>query len=525
MSRDASRDTVAPGTSATSRVAPSGETATSQGVANPGRFSYRQCYETTSEQQHQQEIASRDLQVSYACRCAARSTVSGAGDIVGSSSNATLFSQIIERASRAKQTGLRKELEQLCLRMLSEGGSSNSAHIAGGIIEAFATLDARAKLAFFEFLDRSLGLDPVRVLEAATRYAEDPVAERALEVQRVTEPPRQELLRRINRAPGGTAAIVAMRRDLLRVIGEHPQLRAVDSDFRHLLASWFNPGFLFLQRVDWQSPAALLEKIIRHEAVHAITDWSDLRRRLRPDRRCFGFFHPQLPGEPLIFVEVALLDAIPRSIGQVIGGDDDATAPVANARVAAFYSISNCEPGLRGVSLGNFLIKQVAEQLRRELPSLKRFCTLSPIPSFRAWLERLDIDRLPEAWQARARAGVSTAVRELRARHGTGLEALAAQAAAGALGDDDQRRLALCAGVFLACESTTGHADPVARFHLDNGARLERINAAADLTPKAIDESLGVMVNYLYDLDAIEANHERFVRGEVVRSRSIAGIT
>ena len=436
-----------------------------------------------------------------------------------------MFSQILERASRAKQSGLRKELEQLCLRVLSEAGSSNSAHIAGDIIDAYATLDATAKIAFFEFLDRALGLDPVLVLEAATRYAEDPVAERALELQQVTEPPRQELLRRINRAPGGTAAIVGMRRDLLHALGENPQLRAVDSDFRHLLASWFNPGFLFLQRVDWQSPAALLEKIIRHEAVHAIGDWSDLRRRLQPDRRLFGFFHPQLPGEPLIFVEVALLDAIPRFIGQVIGGDEAAATTVANPRVAAFYSISNCEPGLRGVSLGNFLIKEVAEQLRGELPSLKRFCTLSPIPAFRGWLEHLDVERLPEAWSARARTGVATALRELRVRHGPRLDALRTKAATGALGDDDQRRLAVCAAVFLACESTTSHADPVARFHLANGARLERINAAADLSPKAIDESLGVMVNYLYDLDAIEANHERFARGEVVRSRSLASIT
>jgi len=436
-----------------------------------------------------------------------------------------LFSQILERAGRAKQSGLRKELEQLCLRVLSEAGSSNSAHIAAGIIDAYATLDATAKIAFFGFLDRALGLDPVLVLEAATRYAEDPVAERALELQRVTEPPRQELLRRINRAPGGTAAIVGMRRDLLHALAENPQLRTVDSDFRHLLASWFNPGFLFLQRVDWQSPAALLEKIIRHEAVHAIGDWSDLRRRLQPDRRLFGFFHPQLPGEPLIFVEVALLDAIPRSIGQVIGSDEARATTAANPRVAAFYSISNCEPGLRGVSLGNFLIKEVAQQLRGELPSLKRFCTLSPIPAFRGWLEHLDVERLPEAWSARARTGVATALRELRVRHGPQLDALRAQAAAGALEEGDQRRLAVCAAVFLACESTTGHADPVARFHLANGARLERINAAADLSPKAIDESLGVMVNYLYDLDAIEANHERFARSEVVRSRSLASIT
>jgi malonyl-CoA decarboxylase len=449
--------------------------------------------------------------------------VSGAGDTDPKPGAATLFNHILERASRAKQAGLRRELTQLCLRMLSEAGSSNSAHIAGDIIESYATLGATERLAFFEFLDRSLGLDPAQVLAAATRYAQQPEAEHALELQRVTEPPRQELLRRINRAPGGTAAIVAMRRDLLRALAERPQLRAVDSDFRHLLSSWFNPGFLFLQRVDWESPAALLEKIIRHEAVHAIEDWSDLRRRLQPDRRCFGFFHPQLPGEPLIFVEVALLDAIPRSIEQVIG--DDVAAGDAQPRVAAFYSISNCEPGLRGVSLGNFLIKQVAEQLRRELPSLKRFCTLSPIPTFRGWLEALDVEALPKAWPERARAIVGAALRDLRARHGARLEALPSSVAAGALGDDDQRRLAQCAAIYLVCDSASARADPVARFHLANGARLERVNAAADLSPRAIDESLGVMVNYLYDLDAIEANHERFVRGEVVRSRSLGNLT
>ena len=435
-----------------------------------------------------------------------------------------MFNQILERASRVKQAGTLKDLEQLCVHMLSEAGTSNSAQIAASIIQAYAALDANSRLAFFRFLDSALGLDPEHVLAAAVRYAELPNAERALELQRVAEPPRQELLRRVNRAPGGTAAIVGMRRDLLGLLREHEQLRAVDSDFRHLLSSWFNPGFLFLQRVDWESPAALLEKIIRHEAVHAIRDWTDLRRRLQPDRRCFGFFHPQLPGEPLIFVEVALVDAIPRSIAQVIG-DKASGDGGGSPRVAAFYSISNCEPGLRGVSLGNFLIKRVAEQLHGELPSLKRFCTLSPIPTFRSWLVGVDMDRLPDTWPARARTALVAALGDLRARYGPTLTALADAARTGALSEDDQKRLAQCATLYIAYESTTPRGDAVARFHLDNGARLERVNAAGDLAPRAIDESLGVMVNYLYDLDDVEANHERFVRGEVVRSRRLSAIS
>lgn len=431
-----------------------------------------------------------------------------------------LLNQFFQRASKAKQAAAVKTLQQLCVRMLSEAGTANSAPIAAQIMQAYSALGEDSRLAFFQFLDTALGLDPERVLAAATRYSEKPDAERLLEVQRVTEPPRQELLRRINRVPGGTAAIVEMRRDLLKLLGEHPDLRAVDSDFIHLLSSWFNPGFLAMQRVDWESPAALLEKIIRHEAVHAIKDWTDLRRRLQSDRRCFGFFHPQLPGEPLIFVEVALLHTIPRSIGQLIG--DDASDPrVSQPRVAAFYSISNCEPGLRGVSLGNFLIKRVAEQLRRDLPSLRRFCTLSPIPSFRAWLVGLDTDALPDHWPADIRTGLGRALAALRGRYGGEMDGIAEAVRAGSLPEEDQTQLSQCAATFLAYESVTPRGDAVARFHLDNGARLERVNVNADPSPKGLRESIGVMVNYLYDLDAVEANHERFVGGEVVRSRRL----
>jgi malonyl-CoA decarboxylase len=435
-----------------------------------------------------------------------------------------ILTSLFQRSGKARIAAALKDLQQLCIRLLSEAGTANSASIAAEAVAAYSKLAPESRLAFFEFLDRALAPDSESVLRAAKAYAEQPDAEHVLELQRVVEPPRQELLRRLNRAPGGTAAIIAMRRDLLKALREEPRLRAVDSDFSHLLGSWFNPGFLDLQQVDWGSPAALLEKIIDHEAVHAITDWTDLRRRLQPDRRCFAFFHPQLPGEPLIFVEVALLYAIPRSIEQLIRVPA-AKESMVPPRVAAFYSISNCEPGLRGVSLGNFLIKRVAQELQAEMPMLKRFCTLSPIPGLRAWLSAVDTAALPDTWPAKLRSRLSSTVKALRARYGDDLEGLADAAGSRSLTAEDQARLALCAAIYLARVSVTPQGDPVARFHLDNGARLERVNVGADLSAKGLRESFGVMVNYLYDLGSIEANHERFMRGEAVSSREIAGMT
>jgi malonyl-CoA decarboxylase len=433
------------------------------------------------------------------------------------------FRSFFKRSDKTKTAAALRELQLLCYRLLSEAGTANSAAIASQVMVAYSTLPPESRAAFFEFLDSALAPDTQQVLRAAKAYAERQDAERVLELQRIVEPPRRELVRRINRAPGGTAAIVAMRRDLLKILAEHPGLRAVDRDFSHLLSSWFSPGFLNLQQVDWTSSAALLEKIIRLEAVHAIRDWTDLRRRLQPDRRCFAFFHPQLPGEPLIFVEVALVHAIPRSIEQLIGADVRGPAP-AQPRVAAFYSINNCEPGLRGVSLGNFLIKRVAQQLQAEMPTLKRFCTLSPITDLRTWLTAIDTGALPGTWPARLRGRFTTALAALRSRYGNDLDALAVAAGDRSLPAEDQARLAHCAAVFLARVSVTPQGDGVARFHLDNGARLERVNVNGDLSPKGLRESFGVMVNYLYDLGAVEANHERFVRGEAVCSSQIAAL-
>jgi len=407
-----------------------------------------------------------------------------------------------------------------CHRLLSERGEANSASIARDLVARFNKLPEDQRDTFFERLSTDFSPDPKAVLKSAQAYATDPNASNLIRLSQLAEPPRQELLRRINRMPGGTAGIVAMRHALLPRLPRQPELQALAADFQHLLSSWFNPGFLELQRVDWNSPAQLLEQIIRHESVHAIDGWDDLRRRLQPDRRCFAFFHPQLPGEPLIFVEVALLPDMPNAIAPLI--DKKATPlPPSQFKVAAFYSISNCQPGLRGVSLGNFLIKRVAETLAGELPQLRTFCTLSPMPGFAAWVKAGAVcDGLPRVRQQRldeTRAAVNAAC-------GGDLNRLASAPVLRSLPEDATEALQRLGAVYLACVSPTAQGDPVARFHLDNGARLERLNVCADLSPKGVRQSFGMMVNYLYDLQKVEVHHERFVRGEVAHSRAIAAL-
>jgi malonyl-CoA decarboxylase len=407
-----------------------------------------------------------------------------------------------------------------CKRLLSERGETNSMAIARGLVARIDTLQGWQLDAFFAYLARDLSPDPQTVLQAAQAYAEQRNARTLITLTQAAEPARQELLRRLNRTPGGTACILRLRRELLPRLRREPELAALEADLLHLLSSWFNPGFLKMQRVDWNAPAQLLEKIIQHEAVHAIDGWDDLRRRLMPDRRCFAFFHPQLPGEPLIFVEVALVPEMPATIAPLIAKASD-TMPADRFRVAVFYGISNCEPGLRGVSLGNFLIKSVAEQLHRELPRLKTFCTLSPIPGLADWLaQEPDFATLPGLRRSAA-ADLDEARDALKAHLGGPLSGL--QSAAALNGLDDERRAALMslAAAYLLYVSPTPAGDPVARFHLDNGARLERLNWAANLSPKGLKQSFGLMVNYRYDLDKVEASHEKFKQGEVARSRAV----
>jgi len=407
----------------------------------------------------------------------------------------------LTRKARADQ-GVGALLEA-CRRLVSERGQANVYALAQDVMARYRELPAARREAFFAALATEWSPAPEAVLAAAQRYAATPSADHLAALTAAVEPPRQELLRRINRAPGATPFLLAMRCDLLALRKGNPELAAVDADFLHLLSSWFNPGFLRLERVDWHASAALLEQLIEHEAVHEINGWHDLRHRLLPDRRCYAFFHPQLPDEPLIFVEVALVHDMAEAIAPLIDPAREMGDPE-RARTAVFYSISNCQPGLRGVSLGNFLIKRVASVLKAELPQLKTFCTLSPVPGFTRWLDAQAVETVPAKlrdWRATHAQPTADDVRALD-------KAL------------QQDLLRLCAR-FLVQGSHGPQADPVARFHLDNGARLERINWAADLSRKGVRQSLGLMVNYLYELDQVETRHQQFVERRVSHSSPV----
>lgn len=405
-------------------------------------------------------------------------------------------------------------------KLLSERGESNAASMASDLIENYKTLDDEQKTEYFLHLAEKFNPSPADVLSAAEMYAKDPTADNFVWLMKVSESPRQELLRRLNRAPGGTHMIINMRHQVLKLLAKKPELKAVDADMQHLLNSWFNPGFLKMHQVDWKSPAHILEKIIQHEAVHEIDGWDDLRRRLQPDRRCFSFFHPQLPDEPLIFVEVALVPDIPESIAPLV--DKKSEALESNQyKCAIFYSISNCQPGLRGVSMGNFLIKRVAESLKKEFPSLKTFCTLSPIPGFMEWLGShadLPLDHLKPAVLEKHQEAIKVFnLKEKswsdRLQNGWHPDLTSSK--------EKEALMALCA-IYLLYYSTRRGGNSVAKFHLGNGAKLHRINWSGDLSKKGIKQSAGLMVNYLYDLDKVEDNHERFVNGEVIYSRAVS---
>jgi malonyl-CoA decarboxylase len=378
-----------------------------------------------------------------------------------------------------------ERLAALLDTLISERGEASGASLARRAVALYRGLDAAGRQSFFEKLARDFSPDRDAVLAAAQAYHDDPSPPHLATLQRVSEPPRQEVFRRMNMAPGGTAALLDLRSELLALMKRQPELAAVDYDLSHLLGSWFNRGFLELRRIDWKTPASILEKLITYEAVHEIRGFPDLKRRLERDRRCFAFFHPALEDEPLIFVEVAFVNELPSDVGPILALESAVGEPK-RARCAVFYSITSCQPGLRGISFGNFLIKQVAADLHAELPNLKVFATLSPIPGLRAWVKR----RIGEVDPARR----------------ADLERLAAW--------------------YLTQEWEEGQAlDPVARFHLGNGARLERLNWSADASAKGIAQSFGLMVNYVYDLDDVEHNHEEYVnRHHVVASGAVEAL-
>lgn len=431
-----------------------------------------------------------------------------------------MFDSLKNAAQKIKAEHELEVLMRHCRRLLSARGEANSAVIAATALDAYRHLPDAAQLRFFELLADEFGPDPKAVLAAAQRYAATSNAESLLQLMQVAEPPRQELLRRLNRAPGATAVIVQMRHRLLRSLTTHPRLAAVEADFLHLLSSWFNPGFLELQQVDWNSPARLLEKIIHHEAVHAIDGWDDLRRRLLPDRCCYAYFHPQLPGEPLIFVEVALVPELPAAIAPLIA---KGSSPIEarHYKVAAFYSISNCQPGLRGVSLGNFLIKRVAERLQADYPSIRTFCTLSPMPGFVHWLDAPEADELASPKPA-VRERLVLARKHLQLDSVRMQERIAGGWTPESASVADREALLALASIYLCFAAPGAAGDAVAKFHLGNGARLQRINWAADVSRNGLRQSCGLMVNYLYDLHKVDDYHQRFLEGEVVHTPDVA---
>ena len=409
-------------------------------------------------------------------------------------------------------------------RLISERGESNAVSMADDVVSNYRKLTKDQHIPFFSYLFEKLNPQADQVLKAAQNFAAESTARNYIYLQKIVESPRQELFRRLNRADHGTAAVVQMRRDLLQLLDKKPELAAVDFDMRHLLSSWFNPGFLKMHRVDWKSPAEVLEKLIQHEAVHAIDGWDDLRRRLQPDRRCFAFFHPQLPSEPLIFVEVALLPEIPTVITPLVDKKAETVDQPSQYKVAVFYSISNCEPGLRGVSMGNFLIKRVAEQLHAEFPGLKTFVTLSPIPGFMDWVSagaNLGEDVPAERLKPNLRAARDQALLTLKLDTQSWAEKISAGWHPDLASAKEQEALMCLASIYLGLGSTGRNGNPVAKFHLGNGAKLHLVNWAGDLSRKGLRQSAGLMVNYLYDLGNVEENHEKFANGEIVYSRAV----
>ncbi len=400
----------------------------------------------------------------------------------------------------------------LCQSLLSERGEVSGSRLAAEALDSYQALDDRGRRAFFESLIREFSPDPHEVGRAGDAYRSDPSPEHLARLQKVVEPPRQELFRRLNQAPDGTRILVAMRSQVLQESDRTARLKPIAADLAHLFTSWFNRGFLVLRRIDWRTSAVILEKLIQYEAVHQIQGWHDLRRRLETDRRCYAFFHPALPDEPIIFIEVALTRGLSDKV-QALLDPDSPVLDAAEAEWAIFYSITNCQEGLRGVPFGSFLIKQVVEDVSKDFPRIKKFATLSPVPGFRKWLS----DKAAALQASSKLASFANAAAKLDSPQWM---------EDGARSAELQRcLLPLAAYYLLQAKQNQEPLDPVARFHLKNGARLERINWLGDTSASGLQRSAGLTVNYVYKLPDVERNHELYVREHKVRaSREIEAL-
>lgn len=403
-------------------------------------------------------------------------------------------------------------IASLCSELCTSKGEAMGTAIAHRVVKSYHALSPAEKSGFFQLLFDEFSPVPENIIRCAEAYQQMPNRTTHKALSHAIEAPRQHLFRRINMAPNGTATLIGMRQDLLKMLPEHDDFAAIDSDLKHLMISWFNRGFLTLEQISWRTPAHILEKLITYEAVHEMSGWDDLRRRLADDRRCFAFFHPALEDEPLIFVEVALVKGIAGNVQELLADpvedQQNTNGKHKDFDTAIFYSISNCQEGLKGISFGNFLIKQVVLELRKEFEQLKQFATLSPIPGFRRWLNRKVLN------------GNSPLINE-----------------------EEQQRLAmldsktwfndpvctetlkpiltrLCAHYLYHAKKGNNPLDPVARFHLGNGAQIARLNWLGDTSANGIKQSAGLLVNYVYELKKVEENHEAFVNDGVIATSS-----
>ena len=373
---------------------------------------------------------------------------------------------------------LHKDINKALESVMTSSGEVSSLVYAEHLLTLIEQLNDNDLVIFLKKLAENYDIDPSVLSEALKEYAANKTQANLEKVSTSSEPGWVELFRRLNTTPNGTVRLVRLRERIRGLVKDNPEIAFFNSSLLSLFKSWFNPSFLVLEKIDWSTPANILEKIIEYEAVHEINSWDDLRARLAPeDRRCFAFFHPLIPDEPLIFVEVALCDKMPESINEVIKIDRE-TTEYKDINTAVFYSISNCQDGLAGISFGNFLIKKVAHKLKQELDDLSKFVTLSPMPSFVKWLEKKSMYE-----------------------------------------DMDEDSLMTQAILYLTESEREDNSpnDPVAKFHLGNGAILEKINLNADLSEKGLMQSKGLMVNYLYNLELLEKNHELFFKTKNVQ--------
>jgi malonyl-CoA decarboxylase len=389
-------------------------------------------------------------------------------------------------------------IDELLEKLMGTVGEVSGIVTARQVLDHYIDLNEAQKLEFFKNLEENFNADPAMVRRVYETYEKDPSSSNLNKLSDATRPKRNDLFKRLNQTPGATHDLVAMRTDLLKHLKDHPQLKSVDEDFVRLFSSWFGRGFLVLQTINWASSAAILERIIRYEAVHEIKDWNDLRSRIDPpNRRCFAYFHPALVDEPLIFVEVALTNEVPHSIDSILEDKGGDVVDPSGYKTATFYSISNCQPGLKNISFGNFLIKQVVQELQAEFPSIKTFVTLSPIPGLERWLGADSGDEAEELTNLKKELKSLSPVLE-------------------SIGENDELIKRTVLNYLLSAKQGKYPVDPVARFHLGNGAKIHQVHTSADLSEKGISQSRGTMVNYLYDLRYIERNHEQYVmEGEI----------